>query len=696
MKKQWGKGDIVGSSDFNRYEQSNKEVFGKTENHIIDFNNPHKVTKSNIGLENVDNTSDLDKPVSHSLQAELDKKLNKEELNSHITQETVISQGVHGVRYFDKKLQAFVDGNWIDIIDDLPAIRVKVFAETGTVVTATKGETVIKGTTVDGFVFLKLTDYGYWDIQGINPGGEVSTVQTININIMKDYEITLEFYKADFNIKTDKGALISCVYNGQVIEQQTSDGINNKFTVKKKGLYTFYAEYANARSETIIKEAVAGTIIYNITLNFCKLEITVETGSNVVATLDTYRLEQVSVGEKVLFYLPKLGTWNIVCVKDNKTKTILQNCPNYITYFLTVKYFYIYTVTIDTTNPNPETSVSYADDAVGMIAKSSAWDDFFGHYPVLFKNGVEVGKLKKTDFTKFENGLSADITSGNAGDVMIAFPRRGVKISTNGNIITVSMTDNPDNSSFKYLAHTRGNQKKDKFYLGAYKGYYDGLKIRSLSGKTATKSYTIGDFRNYARNNGSGYDLSAFYQLTFRQVMYLLKYKNLDSQTALGQGYVSGTNITEAATGGTDTKGMDFGETTGKVQMKLFGLEDYWGNVTEWVDGVRSDASRNILTGTDNFNDSGTGYINNGQGLAWNLYGYMSKPLGTTETGFILKEDDASQSTYFCDYATRYASCVFAFGGFYNSGDYTGVFYLLNSFNSNSVGLSISSRLMYL
>ena len=41
--------------------------------HIEDFNNPHKVTKEQVGLGNVDNTSDLDKPISNATQEALDK-----------------------------------------------------------------------------------------------------------------------------------------------------------------------------------------------------------------------------------------------------------------------------------------------------------------------------------------------------------------------------------------------------------------------------------------------------------------------------------------------------------------------------------------------------------------------------------------------------------------------------------------------
>lgn len=354
----------------------------------------------------------------------------------------------------------------------------------------------------------------------------------------------------------------------------------------------------------------------------------------------------------------------------------------------------IMTVKIDLSNSNPETSVTYADDAVGMTAKSDAWDEFFGHYPVLLANGVEVGKLNPDNFAQFENGSSADITSGSAGDVMIAFPRRGVRIETNGNIVTISMTDDPDNADFEYLAHERGTIRKEKFYLGAYKGYTNSSKLRSLSGKTPTVNQTIGTFRTQAQANGEGYENSGFYQLIFRQVMYILKYKNLDSQTALGQGYTEGNAA--VATGGTNTNGMDYGTTSSTTRIKLFGLEDFWGNVWEWIDGIVTDSTRNILTATDNFNDSGSGYTNQGQGATSNIGGYMSVPQGTTKTGFLAKTVGGSATTYFCDYASLYASCVAQFGGDWGHGSTAGAFPLYVYYASSVSSSYIAARLMYL
>ena len=359
----------------------------------------------------------------------------------------------------------------------------------------------------------------------------------------------------------------------------------------------------------------------------------------------------------------------------------------------------IYGVRIDMNNSNPLTSVAYTDDAVGMTGGDVAWDNmniFKDIKPCILKNGVVQYYLDPNDFTKKADGTPADIESGNDGDVMIEIPKTGFLISTVGNILTVKVTDDSNNPNFKYYAHTRVTEgDRSKLYIGAYLGWKDGSnKLRSLSGKTPTASQTIGTFRTQAKANGSGYDLVSFYPLTLLQCLYLIKYKNLDSQTALGRGYVDG-NSAATNTGGTNTKGMDWGETTGKLQMKLFGLEDFWGNLRWWIDGLFSDSNRNIKTAFQNFNDTGSGYTDRGQGATSDISGYMSKPQGFTEAGFVLKEKDGSATTHFCDFATLYASCIAVSGGSWGDGSSAGAFPLSVSYSADNSSAGIAARLFY-
>ena len=59
-----------------------KETTDKVNEHVANTENPHQVTKAQVGLANVDNTSDMDKPVSTATQAAIDKV--KEDLEQSI------------------------------------------------------------------------------------------------------------------------------------------------------------------------------------------------------------------------------------------------------------------------------------------------------------------------------------------------------------------------------------------------------------------------------------------------------------------------------------------------------------------------------------------------------------------------------------------------------------------------------------
>lgn len=57
--------------------------------HTDNFENPHKVSKDQVGLDKVDNTSDAEKPVSTATQAALDLKADKTQIANISTNETI-------------------------------------------------------------------------------------------------------------------------------------------------------------------------------------------------------------------------------------------------------------------------------------------------------------------------------------------------------------------------------------------------------------------------------------------------------------------------------------------------------------------------------------------------------------------------------------------------------------------------------
>lgn len=69
-------------TDLSNYKTTVADQFTEVDttinNHATSTNNPHAVTKEQVGLGNVDNTADLDKPISNATQEALDEKANLE------------------------------------------------------------------------------------------------------------------------------------------------------------------------------------------------------------------------------------------------------------------------------------------------------------------------------------------------------------------------------------------------------------------------------------------------------------------------------------------------------------------------------------------------------------------------------------------------------------------------------------------
>ena len=363
------------------------------------------------------------------------------------------------------------------------------------------------------------------------------------------------------------------------------------------------------------------------------------------------------------------------------------------------------TLAIDLTNSNPNTCCTYEGGAISMTAKSDDWDKFFGHYPVLMKDGKEVVRLDPNDFTKDLDGNPVDITSGETGDVMIAFPRKGLKITTSNNVLRISFIDATNNEDYKYYAHQYNDRQLDKFYMGAYEGFLDGNgALRSLSGKEPTVNISIQQARTAARANGSNYEQIAFYQLLYLQCMFLMKYKSLDSQTALGMGRVSyddNYEINEDKKGGTtgemNAMGLDYGTSTGLEGVKFAGIEHFWGSLYTWVDGCQTNNSYNYQFTTKTFGSTNTNdYTTVTTSFNQNQSGYLTKPIGTTEGGFLLGTGGGSSTTYFCDIQYCQASRIANYGNSWNGNLLAGAFCFSFYDTSTTAKEFVGTRLMKL
>ncbi len=450
----------------------------------------------------------------------------------------------------------------------------------------------------------------------------------------------------------------------------------------------------------------ANTYFSSVTDGTLATSIPIIIGTNVTS----YTITNVTAGQE---YLVSVVAWGYVANVGTSSLVPATSAEQIVS--VTPSVYKTWSVVIDESNSNPLSCCTYADDAVGMTKGSDDWDAIFGHKPCVFYQGSVYKYLKPDDFTTFEDGTNATsyIQDNNSSgyDVMIEFPRMGLKIEREDNShIRISITNNPNDSSFEYRAHKRGDVAKNAFYFGAYEAYKLDLgissgSISSVSGRNPAREETGQNFISMAQARGSGYEICAFYQLLYIQCLYILKYGNLNSQNTIGYGFVEGTSPT--TTGRDNALGMDYGQDSEVVPMKLFGIENLWGNVSQLVAGAfcADGGSTYILyTTTSDFGVPDTtssdpweySYNIELTNSSINETTFLTQVQGTTDSGFIKKSGiSGSASTYYCDQSLVQSNAFIAFGGYWGTSMTTGIFYNAWSapqYSSSTVG----TRLMYL
>jgi len=291
---------------------------------------------------------------------------------------------------------------------------------------------------------------------------------------------------------------------------------------------------------------------------------------------------------------------------------------------------------------------------------------------------------------------------GSNGQVMVEIPKFWYKktLDTSGDrLFTFAISDEPKTDYVVHPAFYRDRdgdgtaEEVDYRYFSAYLGYNNGGLLESKSGVTPTADQTIGTFRTQAEDRGVGWGLADYNLVYAIQILYLTEYGDFDSQTTIGRGFVDG-NSSATTTGGTSSYGNDtHGETTGTEQMSYRGIEDFWGNLYYWVDGIVSDSNYDILIGNEGFNDSGTGYTLYSTTNSSNTYGYIDDIQPQQETGFSILSGGGSDSTYLYDYGSLSSGKVALFGGSWDNGSDAGAFLLRLSFSASSSYADVGARL---
>lgn len=197
-------------------------------------------------------------------------------------------------------------------------------------------------------------------------------------------------------------------------------------------------------------------------------------------------------------------------------------------------------------------------------------------------------RLKDDDGTKYHDGTTATLT-GEEGDVFVKLPQFYWKVtqeSTDIFKIGLAYGGNPGSGWKEW----KGNQ-----LIGAYEAYETGEKTYSRSGVDSTGSVSQPNFKSHARSRGSGYCIVTWEQHCMMAMLYYCMYGHMNCRVKVGKG----TNSYQKSTGATNALGMTdtvAGGNGDSNSINFWGLENWWGNKYEWVEGIESNSGVATIT----------------------------------------------------------------------------------------------------
>lgn len=287
------------------------------------------------------------------------------------------------------------------------------------------------------------------------------------------------------------------------------------------------------------------------------------------------------------------------------------------------------------------------------------------------------------------------------GNVFIKIPKFYTQYTFDNGIKTTKICKYKLDNSWKLnpIFLDSSNNELDYFYIGAYNAGFSNNKLTSVSGVAPKVSMTRAQARSYATANGEGYQILDIWAVTAIQDLFTVEFATTNSQNIM-KGVVSASAAVN--TGTTDhlitASGSNVSNTDGKHSMRYRGIENFYGNIWQWVDGINIlDNKTWVCYNPQNYADNTqTNYVELSYMNA-NSNGYV-KSLGFDANNPFVQMPSAvggGSNTYFCDYYYQASGWrVARFGGDWVYGSNAGLFSWSLHYASSDAGSYIGSRLV--
>lgn len=336
---------------------------------------------------------------------------------------------------------------------------------------------------------------------------------------------------------------------------------------------------------------------------------------------------------------------------------------------------FIYGIKIDPTNPDPNESVIYTDDASGFIPLTvdqstgicnyGSWENIItnilGITPCLMKkDGTIISYLNPNNYSETIDGNKAEIESGDFGQVMIRFKHIYYKFSMDGDKLWFQISNKQNDSTWVDTAFASedgiGTVRKE-MYIGAYECIQKNNILQSLSNNLPSFNLSFNDIET-----NSEFGVFHMMNIVKKQFIIFLGYlvtKSIDLEGNIGNGNTTGSLL---KTGTMNDKGLFYGKSTTTDGVKLFGIENLWGNQLKYMHGIVQkllyvlDEETGLTTPEQHIYIKETYPYNNIEDfddmgkIEENQSGFISSIKFLTDSIYIPNELNGSSTTYFKSY----------------------------------------------
>lgn len=337
-------------------------------------------------------------------------------------------------------------------------------------------------------------------------------------------------------------------------------------------------------------------------------------------------------------------------------------------------------------DPNKLVTVDITTEPVPAVGTGSGSSPFDSYMPWMGMEEVDIDASGRV--------YPANRTSPSSA-TCVKIPQFYYKVEKSGNIFRYYVADGPIDG---FSLHP-GSES----YIARYEGYLvnksGGQALCSYSNTPAKTGLTRAEFRNYAKNFASNAQLYDFAAWCAVGLLYRVEYADWGSQEKIGPGIVNDTAAHK--TGETDAMVYHTGRaagTDGKTAVQYRGIENPWGNVWEWVDGINFNNYAPVICTdpTKYADDTTTNYTVAGVPLGGSG---STKTLGISTNlpwAYLPREPGGSETTYIPDSMNSSSAWkVLMVGGSRGNSSAAGLFCFHAGNSSSSSGVSIGTRLQF-